>query len=237
MAGIFITGTDTNIGKTVVAAGLAGAIKNMGYSVGVMKPVQSGALEKNGRLYSQDAELIAAAAGSHDEEKLLCPVLLRQPLAPAVAAEMEGNTVDVRLIKNACIELEKRHDIVIVEGAGGIAVPLKNRFLISDLIKCLGLPAIIVARPDIGTINHTFLTVEYAKKCGISIIGVVINNYRGGTVEETNPKKIEELTGVKVLGIIPHDPTIDVESGKPGNIVSLLEQYVNIKAIRDFIGF
>lgn len=238
MTGIFVTGTDTNVGKTAVAAGIAGALRNKGYSVGVMKPVQSGAALRNGKLYSQDAEFMIKAALANDEEGLVCPVLLKEALAPGVAAKMEGKNIDIELIKNAYIELEKRHDIVVVEGAGGIAVPLKDSFLISDLVSLLGVPAIIVARAGLGTINHTFLTVEHAKNSGIPIIGVIINTpylntgiNKGGLAEETNPEVIEELTGVPVLGIIPHDPEISTEAGEIGDIVSLVERHVDIKAI------
>ncbi|MCZ7381377.1 MAG: dethiobiotin synthase [Candidatus Methanoperedens sp.] len=231
MKGIFITGTDTGIGKTAVASGLAGAFKNRGYSVGVMKPVQSGALVRNGKLYSQDAEFLMKAVDKNDEPELICPVLLREALAPGVAAEIEGKTVDLELIKNAYSKLEKRHNIVIVEGAGGIAVPLGKRFLISDLITCLGTPAIVVARSRLGTINHTFLTIEHARRRGIRVMGIVINNYRGGIAEETNPEVIAELTGLPILGIIPHDPAINVESGSLGNIVSLVEKNVDINNI------
>lgn len=233
MTGIFITGTDTDVGKTTVAAGLAGALKNRGYSVGVMKPVQSGAGMRNGRLYSHDAELMVKAVDSKDEENLVCPVLLRETLAPGAAAEMEGKTIDMEVIKNAFRELERRHDVVIVEGAGGIAVPLKDRFLVSDLITCLGLPAIIVARAGLGTINHTFLTIEHARKRGIAIIGVIINNYRGGLAEETSPKVISELAGVPIIGIIPYDTRII--AGDAGNIVALVEKNVDTEAITGVI--
>lgn len=231
MTGIFITGTDTGIGKTTVASGLAGAFKNRGYSVGVMKPVQSGALVRNGKLYSPDAEFLIKFLDKHDEPELVCPVLLREALAPGVAAEIEGKTVDLKLIINAYLQLEKRHDLVIVEGAGGIAVPLIKRFLISDLITCLSIPVIIVARAGLGTINHTFLTIEHAKQRGIRVIGIILNNYTGGLAEETNPEVIAGLTGLPILGIIPHDPTINMESGSPGNIVSLVEKNVDMDKI------
>jgi dethiobiotin synthetase len=231
LAGVFITGTDTGVGKTAVAAGLAGALTDMGFSIGVMKPVQSGAGLRNGRLYSQDAEFMIAAAGSQDEIELVCPVLLREPLAPAVAAELESKTVRVDIIKNAYMELKKRHDFVIVEGTGGIAVPLKDRFLFSDLIKYLGIPAIIVVRAGLGTINHTFLTVEYAKRCGISVTGVIINDFKGGMAEETNPGIIAGLTGVPVLGIIPHDSTINTENGSIGNMVRLVREHVDLAGV------
>ena len=231
LAGIFITGTDTGVGKTAVAGGLAGALADKGLRVGVMKPIQSGAGFRNGTFYSPDAEFMIAACGAQDEMELVCPVMLREPLAPSVAADIEGKTIDLDIIKNAYLELERRHDIVIVEGAGGIAVPIKDNFLYSDLIKCLGIPAIIVARAGLGTINHTFLTVEYAKTCGISVTGVIINDFKGGMAEETNPGIIEGLTGVPILGIIPHDDTIDTENGNVGNIVGLVQEYVDLEPV------
>ena len=231
LAGIFITGTDTGVGKTAISGGLAGALADKGLSVGVMKPVQSGAGVRNGAFYSPDSEFMIAACGSQDEIELVCPVMLREPLAPSVAADIEGKAIDLGIIRNAYLELEKRHDIVIVEGAGGIAVPVKDNFLYSDLIKCLCLPAIIVARAGLGTINHTFLTVEYAKTCGISVTGVIINDFKGGIAEETNPGIIEKLTGVPVLGIIPHDDTIDTENGIIGNIVGLVKECVDLESV------
>lgn len=233
MTGIFITGTDTDIGKTVISAGLAGALKDKGYSVGVMKPLQSGSGIKNGMPYSPDAEVMIRAVDSSDEMELICPVMLKEALAPGVAAELEGVSIDLEQIKSAYIELEKRHDVVIVEGAGGIGVPVKDTFLISDLIKYLDIPAIIVARAGLGTINHTFLTIEYARQCGISLIGVIINNYKGGIAEETNPQVLSKLTDVPILGIVPHDPTIEdnAEYVAPENIISLIREHVDMEQI------
>ena len=232
MAGIFITGTDTGVGKTAISGGLAGALADKGLSVGVMKPLQSGAGVRNGAFYSPDSEFMIKACGSQDEIELVCPVMLREPLAPSVAAEIEGKTIDLDIIRNAYLELERRHDIVIVEGAGGIAVPVKDNFLYSDLIRCLGIPSIVVARAGLGTINHTFLTVEYAKNCGISVTGVIINDFKGGIAEETNPDIIEKLTGVPILGIVPHDDTIDTENGNVGNIVGLVKECVDFSKIQ-----
>ncbi|MFZ3383332.1 MAG: dethiobiotin synthase [Candidatus Methanoperedens sp.] len=235
MTGVFITGTDTNVGKTVIAAGLAGALKNKGYSIGVMKAVQSGTGIRNGILYSPDAELMMKVIEIKADMKLICPYLLKEAMAPGIAAEIEGISIDIDIIKNVYMELEKRHDIVIVEGAGGIAVPVKKKFLISDLIKYMDIPAIIVARAGLGTINHTVLTIEYAKRSGIKIMGVIINNYRGGSVEDKNPGIINELTGIPISGVIPNDPSICSERGIPGNIVSLIEKNVDLDRIISFL--
>ncbi|HLB70716.1 MAG TPA: dethiobiotin synthase [Candidatus Methanoperedens sp.] len=234
MTGIFITGTDTGIGKTMISAGLARALKRRGYDVGVMKPVQSGAGIRNGELYSQDGEVMISAIEGSDEAELVCPFLFKEELAPGVAAQIEGKVVDLRRIKEAYSELEKRHDIVIVEGAGGIAVPLKNKTLVSDLIHCLGVPAIVVARTGLGTINHTFLTIEHAQRSGITIIGVIINCFKGGIAEETNPKVIEDLTGVPILGIVPH---VSAAYGRHEKILSLVEKNVDLEKIISFMSF
>jgi dethiobiotin synthetase len=235
LKGVFITGTDTGVGKTAVAAGIAGALRQRGYRVGVMKPVQSGAAIRNGKLYSQDAEFMINAACSHNDRELVSPVLLREALAPAVAAKIEGRTVDLDLIKNAYMELERLNDLMVVEGAGGIAVPVKDKILISDLIALLDIPIIIVGRPGLGTINHTLLTVEHAKRSGISIIGIVLNNYTGGLAEKTNPEIIEELTGIPILGVIPYDPGISTERGEIGNIISLIQKNIDIETITGFL--
>lgn len=234
MTGIFITGTDTNVGKTVIAAGLAGALKNKGCKTGVMKAIQSGAGVRNGLLYSPDAEFMLKLTGNIDEIGLVCPYILKEAMAPGIAAEIEGIDVDLDIIKKAYHELEKRHDIVIIEGAGGIAVPVTKKLLISDLIRFLDIPIIIVARAGLGTINHTFLTIEYAKSLGIKIIGVIINDYRGGIVEERNPGIIADMTGIPILGIIPHDPEICSERGLHGKIVSLMENNVDLDKIIKF---
>lgn len=234
MTGIFVTGTDTNVGKTVIAAGLAGALKNKGYSIGVMKAVQSGAGMRNGTLYSPDAEFMVKVVETKDGMELICPYLLKEAMAPGVAAEIEGISIEIDIIKNAYMELKKKHDIVIVEGAGGIAVPVKKEFLVSDLIKYMEIPAIIVARAGLGTINHTVLTIEHAKRSGIKIMGIIMNNYRGGSVEDKNPGIIKELTGIPISGIIPNDPSISSENGIPGNIVSLIEKNVDLDRIISF---
>ncbi len=200
-----------------------------------MKPVQSGAGIENRKFYSPDIEFMKKVIEVNDEMELVCPYLLKEAMAPGMATEIERKNIDFEIIKNAFQELEKRHDIVIVEGAGGIAVPMKKRFLISDLIKYMDIPIIIIARAGFGTINHTFLTIEYAKRSEIKIIGVIINEYRGGLVDEKNPGVITDLTGIPILGIIPNCPNVCSERDMPGNILSLMEKNVDADRIIDII--
>lgn len=209
--GIFITGTDTGVGKTVVAAALARLLHERGVNVGVMKPVTSGCREESGHLVSEDAELLAWGAGLAGVDSDVAPYLLRQPIAPAEAASRDGVRINFRIIGNAFSQLASRYDFVIVEGAGGLMVPLFEGFLVADLVTHLSLPLLVVARPDLGTVNHTLLTCFAAKNLGIMVSGVVINNFpeRPGIAEETAPSLIASLAGVPLLGIFPHQEGTD----------------------------
>ncbi len=206
--GIFITGTDTGVGKTYVAAGIAAALRAQGANVGVMKPVETGCRLRSGRLIPADAVNLFRAAGSNDPIALINPYRLRKPLAPSVAARLEGKRILVSRIMHAYRTLLRRHDFMIIEGAGGIMVPLTRNYLFLDLARSIGLPVVIVARPGLGTINHTLLTIEVLRERGISTAGVVLNQTnkkRPGLAEETNPGVIEKITQVPVLGTVPYD--------------------------------
>jgi len=203
--GIFVTGTDTGVGKTIVAAALARLLRQKGINVGVLKPVTSGCREEQGRLVSDDALLLCQAAG------LLCcadnaPYLLREPLAPAEAAKIDGVRVDAGRIKEAYDRLAARHDVVVVEGAGGLMVPLAEQVLTTDLIKLLDLPMLVVSRPNLGTVNHTLLTCFSAQQLGLNVAGVVVNNFPEipDLAEQGAPRQIEALSGVPLLGVWPH---------------------------------
>ncbi|MBT0654087.1 dethiobiotin synthase [Geomobilimonas luticola] len=203
--GIFITGTDTGVGKTVVAAVIARLLRQRGIDVGVIKPVTSGCGEVDGRLVSEDAQLLCWAAGTDANDRDATPYLLREPLAPSMAAERDGIRIDFHTIKAAYDRLAARHDFVIVEGAGGLMVPLAGGLLIADLAAHLSLPLLVVARPNLGTINHTLLTTFAARQMGLTVKGVVINNYpvQPGPAEEYAPHLLGSLCGTAVLGVFP----------------------------------
>ena len=198
---MFVTGTDTHVGKTFVACGIAEALRRRGVDVGVMKPVASGA--------GDDARELIKAAGVSDPLDLVNPIRLKEPLSPHLAARREGKRVDVRRIDRAYRELARRHDVMIVEGAGGLLVPIRDGFTMADLAKRLGLPLLIVARDALGTINHTTLTVEAARSRGLKILGVVVNRSRQGRpdlAERLNPAAIAQAARVKVLASVPWRP-------------------------------
>ncbi len=201
---LFITGTDTNVGKTFVAAGLAAALRRAGVDIGVMKPVATGC--------SDDAVALIAAAGVSDPLDLVNPVAYAPPLSPHLAARLARRPVDVAKILRAYRELRRRHDVLIVEGIGGIRVPIRGRLDVAGLAKRMGLPMLIVTRPDLGTINHTRLTVDAARAEGLEILGLVVNccgsglpaaTIRPSLAERLAPRALAEATRVPVLGVLP----------------------------------
>ena len=208
--GIFITGTDTGVGKTIVASVLARLLRVRGVNVGVMKPVTSGCREEDGRLVSDDALLLCQAAGVECTGDV-APYLLREPVAPAEAAKQDGVIIDFSRIRDSFDRLSSGHDFMIVEGAGGLMVPLAGGLLVADLAGQLGLPLLVVARPGLGTINHTVLTCFAAQQMGHRVAGVVINNYPEvpGLAERSAPHHIGSLCGAAVLGIWPHRDDVD----------------------------
>ena len=216
--GIFVTGTDTGVGKTIVSAVIARLLKNGGVSVGVMKPVTSGCIEVAGALVSEDAELLKWASGADKGDPDITPYLLREPLAPSVAASLDKVSIEFPAIKAAFDRLAAKHDFIIVEGAGGLMVPLAGGLLTADLINHLGLPVIVVARPNLGTINHTLLTTFSARQMGIDVAGVIVNNYPAAPdrAEEYAPHMLGSLSGAPLLGVFPHvgvdDPHVMVET-------------------------
>jgi dethiobiotin synthetase len=205
--GIFITGTDTGVGKTYIAAGIAAALRKRSVDVGVMKPAETGCRIRNGRLAPSDALSLKSAACVKDPLSLINPYRFKQPLAPAVAAESEGKTIDPKKILSAYRDLSQLHEVMIVEGAGGILVPLTYDYTYLDLVRALKLPVVVVARPSLGTINHTLLTIEALLQSGATVAGIVINyaeRGKSGSAERTSPRVIEKMANLRILAIVKH---------------------------------
>lgn len=200
LRGIFVTGTGTGVGKTFVGAALAALLKERGLDVGVMKPAETGVADPEAPCYSADAALLAAAARVDDPPDLIVPYRLREPLAPAVAAELEGRKISAEVVLSAYAELRRRHEFLIVEGAGGIAVPFNEDLDMAGLAQALDLPLLVVSPVGLGAINECVLTVEYAR--GLEILGVLLNLRREvpDIAERTNPDIIARLTGLPTYG-------------------------------------
>ncbi len=201
--GIFITGTDTGVGKTCIGAALARLLKSRGVSVGVMKPIESGVTDVN--QLGEDGALLAWAAGSGDPVELITPYRLQHPVAPAVAASKEQIRIVPGLLREAFDELAGRHDFMIVEGAGGLMTPLAGGHLVADLARSLPLPLLLVAGLKLGTLNHTLLTLTAAATHELSVAGYILNGMPDtpGLAEESAPHTMASLTAADLLAVTP----------------------------------
>jgi len=201
--GIFVTGTDTGVGKSRVAAAIARLLKNRGVDVGVMKPVESGVADTTG--LGDDGALLSWAAGVDDPIELICPYRLQHPVAPAVAASREQVRIVPGLLREAFDALASRHDYLIVEGAGGLMTPLAGGHLVADLARQLPLPLLVVARTGLGTLNHTLLTLLAAAQHELTVAGYILNGLPAnpGLAEESAPHTMASLTAADLLAVTP----------------------------------
>jgi dethiobiotin synthetase len=210
--GLFITGTDTGVGKTVVTGALATVLRLKGVNVGVMKPVATGCVRRREGLVSEDAEFLAQSADVLEPLADVTPIRFAEPLAPTVAAARARQEVDLETVWSTWRRLAAAHDVMLVEGIGGILCPVTPEMYVADMARKFGLPVLIVARPNLGTINHTALTVEAARARGLQIAGIVINRTNPeteGVAEMTAPDEIRRVTGVPIICSVPDDKTTD----------------------------
>ena len=223
MIGLFVTGTDTGVGKTIVTAGLALAFAARGHDVGVVKPVQSGAVASDP---GGDAMLLKRWTGSAEPIDEIVPYAFAAPLAPLIAAQLEGHTVDRDHLVEHVRAVGSRHDVLLVEGAGGLVVPVGEDWTIADLALSLGLPLLIVARAGLGTVNHTALTVLAARSLGLEPVGVILNGPQDESTAQNAPL-IERFAEIPVLGRIPW-----LEGELTGDRVhALVEKHVDIDSL------
>lgn len=210
--GFFITGTDTGVGKTIIAGALIKSLEYLGVRVCAMKPVETGCGREGDFLVPYDGMFLKQMAHMEEPITLVTPCRLATPLAPLIASEMDGIPLSVPDIMSSFIKLRHRFDVVVAEGVGGLLVPLLKDYYVSDLAREMGLPLIIVAKPGLGTINHIMLTVRQAATAGLSIAGIILNYHRppeSSLAEETNPKLLAQVCPVPLLGIFPYLKSID----------------------------
>lgn len=202
-SGLFVTGTDTGVGKTMVAAGLARFFSRYGLKIGVMKPCETGVADV--AQPGADARLLRWAAGSSDSDELLAPYRLQAPLAPAAAATHAGTTIDPQHISACYDKISVGKELVIVEGAGGLMVPLRGGYLMADLVRQLNVPLLVVARPALGTINHTLLTVFAARTMELPVAGIILNRMpaQPDLAAEEAPHQLASLASADLLGVLP----------------------------------
>lgn len=232
-AGLFITGTDTGVGKTLVACGLAALFKESGYRVGVMKPAETGCGEKDGALFPEDAARLKEISGSEEPLEKICPYRFKDPLAPSVAAERAGVTIDIDRIRSLYDEISGKNDLTIVEGAGGLLVPLLPHYTYADLAKLLKLPVIVVAANRLGAINHLLLTLENAASRNLRSLSYIWNRLESDNsiAAETNPEALYFLTAIPCLGEIPY---IAGDGFSPSLLADLFDRQVG-RAMRSVL--
>lgn len=229
MKGFFVTGTDTGVGKTIISSGITSVLNERNFDVGVYKPLLSGISREHPE---SDTNLLKEASKTSLSYDEITPFEFKEPLAPYVAGKLEGKSIVLADVLNHWNQIKEKHKYFIIEGAGGISVPLGIDFLVSDLIKAFNLPIIIVARPNLGTINHTYLTVKYAESIGIKVAGIIINGKSDefDLAEDTNPSIIEKQCGVSLLGITPKLNKIDMES-----ITEMIRDHVDISSLIKYL--
>jgi dethiobiotin synthetase len=231
--GIFITGTDTRVGKTFFACGLAALLRESGYKVGVMKPAETGCDKDAGRFVAEDALALKAASGCELPLEQVCPYQFREPLAPSVAAESEGVRIDVDRLMNVFSEISLDHDVTIVEGAGGLMVPILPGYTYADLAKVLKLPLIVVAANKLGMINHLLLTLEHASCKSLSVLAYVLNQIESAPslAAETNRETLSALTAVPCAAEFPYFHALEPGKSPP---LDWFEERLDLR-ILDFV--
>jgi len=229
--GIFIIGTDTEVGKTVVSAGLMHLLLDK-YNAAYFKPVASGQILLGGSYQSTDASFVKTVSGFAENPKNITPFSFKNAVAPHFAARLEGRSIDVAIIKDTLQYLKSSYEMIIAEGVGGLAVPLNDQgFMQHDLIRELGFPCLLVARTGLGTINHTLLTLRFAQSAGLTIKGIVLNGHGKTPVETDNIETIRKLSDISAIFTVPALAGVDTEKLQPGNIVDVFEKNIDIKKI------
>lgn len=219
-SGVMVVGTDTDVGKTLVAGAIGRYFRKYGWKVAVFKPAATGCRRDRGELISSDAEFLAACADTSQTLRQITPVTYHEPLAPNVAAHRSGEAVDIGAIFDAYRSLGEHGDIVVVEGIGGLLCPISDEFWVIHFAKAIALPVVIVARAGLGTINHTLLTLHAARSAGLNVAGVIINRYRpegdDDISTQTNPSQIARLGDVNVLALLPDEQANNVAQATIG---------------------
>jgi len=231
--GLFITGTDTGVGKTFVAAGLARCLKDRGFAPGVLKPVETGCVLRRGKRIPRDGSFLKYMAGAPEPIEEIVPYRLSAPLAPQVAAERDGIRIQTRRLQSAFRAISSRHPFTLVEGAGGILVPVTRKATMVDLMKQFELPVLLVSRIGLGTLNHTLLTLFYLAQHRIPVAGIVFNDPEGcrDLSARSNPATLEQWCSDPILGNIPYRKGIRMTRDCGDEIARRVNRYVDVDRI------
>ncbi len=234
--GLFVTGTDTGVGKTVVAAGLARLARRRGLKAAGVKPVETGCLLRDGSLYPEDGAFLAAASDNELTLDHVAPFRFSLPASPARAAAMEDRKLNVSDLVEHVTALEDYADFLIVEGAGGLMVPIQEDLMMIDLVERLGYPVLLVGRTRLGTVNHTLLSVSALRVRNINIAGIVLScsHPEAGPEEEYTPRDIARFAKDIPVVLLPF---LNAEASKdPDAIANLMESHWPADLIPNLFG-
>ncbi|MFB5630177.1 MAG: dethiobiotin synthase [Nitrosopumilaceae archaeon] len=211
MKDLFISGTDTDVGKTFVTAGIAASLKKMGKDVGIMKPFAAGTPQKTG-YKSEDVQLLSNAAQINDAEDLINPYFFQIPASPFTATKNLGIQFNVKTVIDCYKQLSSKHEILLIEGIGGVMTPILKDYFVVNLIKEMNLETILITSSRIGTVNHTIMTCKICHIYGIDIGGIVINDLVSNGYPLTTLKRdLEQLTNIPVIGSVPYVKNFDLD--------------------------
>jgi dethiobiotin synthetase len=214
LRGLFVTGTDTGVGKTVVAGAVCAALAARGERVAAFKPVVTGLDEEVGE-WPRDHDLLAAAGAGRQSASEVAPLVFGPPVSPHHAAELAGTAIEPLELARIARAAGEDADVLVCEGVGGLLVPLTTGYLVRDLALELDLPLLVAARPGLGTINHTLLTLEAARSAGLSVAAVVLTPWpeQPSDLERSNLETIEALGDVRVCGLAGTTPDRLADAG------------------------
>lgn len=230
--GLFITGTDTGVGKTVVTAAILTYLQHQGEKSGVMKPIETGVDSRCSSPANSDALFLMECGSIDDDLADVCPIRLKPAASPFQASLIENCSIQPETILSAYQILSEKYDWMLVEGVGGVRVPITRDYGVINLMRDLGLPVVVVARYQLGTLNHTLMTLDTLKQNDILVRGVVFNQTgpeAQDAIEQDQPRLIEELSGTPVLGEFPYIDNLSTQSFSP-------EKMKEVEASVDFSG-
>ncbi len=229
---VFITGTDTGVGKTMITAGLAAGFRKRGYKALAIKPYQTGLISGY-----DDADIYDFDGPQKEARERINPVALDPPGAPWAASRVSGKPIDPELVLTSIMDLSKENDVLFIEGIGGLYVPITGDLLVIDMIKQLGCPIIIAARGRLGTINHSLLTIHAAEAAGIPILGIIFNGLTRGVdpVTDLNPEIVQNFCSLPVLGEIPVLLTIDLRRGSTKGLLESIQKTIQFDILEHLI--
>ena len=230
--GIFIIGTDTDVGKTVVSAGLMYLLMKKKVQAAYFKPVASGEVKVGDVAMPADAAFVRAASGFTERSERVTPFAFADAVAPHLAARLTGRSIDMDVIRKSLDDLKNQYDVIVAEGAGGLAIPLNDEgFMQYDLIRELNFPCLLVCRAGLGTINHTLLTLFAAKSVGLAVKGIIINRAGETLIEQDNIRMIRKLSGLEAIFTLPAITGMDSETLQTGNLRDVFDRSIAVDDI------